>query len=219
MIELRNIDFSYGDKVLLRGINVTVEDNDFMGIVGCNGCGKTTLVKLMLGLLKPQQGEILFSKNGKRVERLSMGYLPQITTVDRKFPMSVREVVALGLVDKGSVFRAYLKQSERDAVDKVLLRMNIMPFANKPIAELSGGELQRVLLARAVVMKPDVLVLDEPNTYLDYNSENRLYEYLTELNRKCAIVLVGHDVHNIKRFAKHIVSVNSPAEINTMPML
>ncbi len=218
MIELKNLYFSYGKIPLLNGVNLTVEENDFMGVVGGNGSGKTTLIKLMLGLLKPQYGEVLFSKCGKSVGNLSMGYLPQISSIDRQFPISVRETVALGLLDKKTMYGMSLNTSECDAVNKVLLQMDITSLADKPIAELSGGELQRTLLARAVVMQPDVLILDEPSTYLDNKSENRLYEYLKELNRTCAIVLVGHDAHNIKRYAKHIAFVNGSVEVSTMPM-
>lgn len=208
MIELKDIEFSYDNAPLLRDVNITIEDNDFVAITGCNGCGKTTLVKLILGLLKPQRGKILLSKEGKRVKHLAIGYLPQISSIDRQFPISVRETVALGLLDRSTIFRPALTLSEHERINKVLNQMDIMLLADKPIAELSGGELQRTMLARAIVMQPDVLILDEPNTYLDNASENRLYKYLEELNGSCTIILVTHDEHNIQNLAKHIVYVN-----------
>lgn len=219
MIELKDIEFSYDNAPLLRDVNITIEDDDFVAITGCNGCGKTTLVKLILGLLKPQRGKILFSKEGKRVEQLAIGYLPQISSIDRQFPISVRETVALGLLDKNAIFRPALTPSEHERVNKVLNQMDIMHLAEKPIAELSGGELQRTMLARSVVMQPDVLILDEPNTYLDKTSENRLYKYLEELNGSCTILLVAHDEHNVENLAKHIAFVNGSVEISTMPTL
>ena len=219
MIELKDIEFSYDNTPLLRDVNITIEDSDFVAITGCNGCGKTTLIKLILGLLKPQRGKILFSKEGKRVKHLAIGYLPQISSIDRQFPISVRETVALGLLDRNTIFRPSLTSSEHERINKVLNRMDIISLADKPIAELSGGELQRTMLARAIVMQPDVLILDEPNTYLDNTSENRLYKYLEELNGSCTIILVTHDEHNIKKLAKHIAYVNGSEQINMMPML
>ncbi len=212
MIELRNIGFSYGRYPLFTNVNLVIGDNDFTAIIGSNGCGKTTLVRLILGLLKPTEGEIIYSIEGRRVPRLSMGYLPQCSAVDRQFPITVRDVVALGLLDKKSICGATFARHEREVVANAISRMELTSLSECPISRLSGGELQRTLLARAIVSSPNLLVLDEPNTYLDYRSENRLYDYLHEINRDCAIVLVGHDIANIRKNAKKVFCLDGSEE-------
>lgn len=210
MIELQNIAFSYDNRPLLCNVNMVVHDCDFVGIVGSNGSGKTTLVRLILGLLKPTSGKIIFSKNGKEVASLSMGYVPQSSQIDRYFPISVREVVRMGLID-GKDICSYIFNRQEEAVSRAVSRMNISAIADKPISMLSGGELQRTMLARAIVSHPDVLVLDEPSTYLDAASGDNLYALLQELNKECSIILVGHDVENIKKNAKQVISLDGAA--------
>lgn len=210
MIELQNIAFSYDNRPLLCNVNMVVHDCDFVGIVGSNGSGKTTLVRLILRLLKPTSGKILFSKNGKEVASLSMGYVPQCSQIDRYFPISVREVVRMGLIE-GKHICSYIFNRQEEAVSRAVSRMNISAIADKPISMLSGGELQRTMLARAIVSHPDVLVLDEPSTYLDAASGDNLYALLQELNKECSIILVGHDVENIKKNAKQVISLDGAA--------
>lgn len=212
MIELKNISFSYGANIVLRDVCLTVFDNDFLGIVGKNGCGKTTLLKLILRLLKPSAGKITFSRAGTEVSSLAMGYLPQCTNVDRAFPLSVWDMVALGVVGRGTFYSPFLGKEQRFAIDEAIERMEISNLSNKPICELSGGEFQRALLARAIVSHPDVLLLDEPATYLDVNSESLLYTLLKELNKEYTIIIVGHDVLNIRANVKNLVRVNGTVE-------
>lgn len=207
MIELRNIGFSYGNEPLIEGVSFTVAPNDFVGIVGENGSGKSTLIKIILGLLKPCKGDIVLRRNGNVVSSLSIGYLPQYSSVDRQFPLSVRETVALGLLNGSNYYRTSLNARERIMVDEALATMNITHIAHKQIAALSGGELQRTFLARAIVCNPELLILDEPNTYLDSRSESALYDILPQLNERCAIILVGHDIDNIRKMAKKVVSL------------
>lgn len=205
MIELRNVSFSYGTKPLLDNVNLTVGERDFLGIVGSNGSGKSTLIKLMMGLLKPQRGTIERRRADGAVP--AIGYLPQCSSIDRIFPMSVREAVSLGLVNKENFFNPFARIETR-LVDEAMERMMVAHLAKRSIGELSGGELQRVLLARAVVSRPDVIFLDEPSTYLDNRSETHLYELIESLNDNCAVVLVGHDIDNIRSFAKSVAVVD-----------
>lgn len=203
MIELRNIGFAYDEVSVLKGVNLSIMERDFIGVVGANGCGKTTLLKIIMGMLEPTEGELVYTSDIVP----SIGYLPQYSRVDKMFPISVREVVSLGLVNAKSLWHISLASRERKKVDEVLRRMSLDGIAEKSVGKLSGGELQRTLLARAIISEPSLLVLDEPNTYLDAVSENFLYEQLKELNERCAILLVGHDLDNIHRYAKQVISL------------
>lgn len=206
MIELKDVSFSYGSAPFIKNVNLTIEQRDFLGIVGANGSGKSTLLKIIMGLLQPVSGKLI-----KR-DKISMGYMPQSSCIDRSFPMTVREAVSLGLVDRSNLFSIF-KEHRNNDVDEAMQRMGVMDIAQRSVGELSGGELQRTLLARAIVSHPDVLLLDEPLTYLDNRCEVELYELLQKLNSECAIVLVGHDVENIRRYAKRIAVVDKEVVI------
>ena len=201
MIKFQNVSFSYGAAPLLDGVNIEIGRHDFWAIVGANGCGKTTLLRLIMGQLHPSSGTIV------RSEEATIGYLPQYSRIDKAFPMTVREAVSLGLVDRGNMFNPFVR-SDAAPVDEAMERMMVSRLAKKSIGQLSGGELQRTLLARAVVSRPDIIFLDEPSTYLDNRSETHLYELIGQLNESCAVVLVGHDVDNIRAFAKRVAVVD-----------
>lgn len=218
MIELRGICFSYDSSRLLYNVDIAVGQHDFLGVVGRNGSGKTTLLKIIMGMLAPHSGRVVLRRNGKVTPRLSIGYLPQYSRIDKMFPITVRETVELGLLDGSHMLTGSLSGNHRRAaVDDAMLRMEITALADKPIGLLSGGELQRTMLARAVVSHPDLLVLDEPDTYLDARSENRLHCLLKELNRDCAIILVGHDVKAIAANATHVAFVGTGC-VKTFPV-
>jgi zinc transport system ATP-binding protein len=207
LIEIRDISVSYGMKTVLQNVSFTVWEDDFLGIIGPNGGGKTTLVKTILGLLKPLSGEILFFDGHKRVPSLKIGYLPQINPVDRNFPISVYEVVASGLAGEKALFHDF-SPSQKSRINEMIARMEIEPLVNCAIGELSGGQLQRTLLARAVVSRPQLLILDEPNTYVDKNFESRFYDFLSELNKKTAILFISHDVNTLLTMVKNVAYVN-----------
>lgn len=209
MITLSNINFSYDTRSLLNDVNLTIKECDFLGIIGVNGCGKTTLMKIILGLLKPNSGEIIYTKGGENISTLSMGYLPQYSQIDRLFPVTVYETVSLGLLERGNLWQPFMNRQQRVAVEAAVERMGITPLLHSHIGTLSGGELQRVMLARSIVSKPDVIILDEPDTYLDNDSENIMYSLLKELSNECAVVLVSHDVDNVRKHAKRIFSLDS----------
>lgn len=212
LIEIKNLRVAYEGRTVLRNVNLAVHDRDFLALVGPNGGGKTTLVRCILGLLKPAEGTIDFHpRRGADGRKLRMGYLPQYSRIDRKFPVTVGEVVLSGLGGCKSLTAAYTA-ADRDRARDVMARMGLEGLDKRAIGTLSGGQLQRTLLGRAVISDPEVLVLDEPNTYMDPDSESRLYALLEELNRTCAIVLVSHDVGTVRKLAKSIAYVHGTLE-------
>lgn len=208
LIYIEGVTLGYeGKPDVLNDISLTIYDDDFLGIIGPNGGGKTTLLKAILGLLKPRSGSITYYDKGKEIESLNIGYLPQISQVDKKFPISVGQVILSGLTPRHSLFNRYGKR-EREKVERVAERLGIEALLSRAIGELSGGQLQRVLLGRAIVDDPKLIVLDEPSTYVDKLFETNFYKLLGEINNEIAIVLVSHDVGTILSMVKNIACVN-----------
>ena len=207
IIELKGIEAAYSKKKILKDVNLTIYNKDFLGIIGPNGGGKTTLIKIILGLLKPINGEIKFYKDGIEQNNILMGYLPQYNTIDKKFPINVRDVVLSGLNKQKSIFHAFSKE-QLELVKETIDRMGLNGFEDRPIGQLSGGQLQRALLGRAVISNPDVLILDEPNTYIDKRFEAKLYSLLEDINKERAIILVSHDIGTVLQNVKSIACVN-----------
>lgn len=206
-ISLEKIFAGYDSKIVLQDINLTIHDRDFLGIIGPNGGGKTTLIKIVLGLLKPLSGHVCFYQNAQPIDSLRMGYLPQYSSIDRKFPISVEEVILSGLNSRKSLTSRFTRQ-QKEKVQQVVSQMGLDGLNKKAIGQLSGGELQRALLGRAIVSNPQVVILDEPSTYIDPQFETRLYELLTEINKNCTIILVSHDIDTVLERAKSIVSID-----------
>lgn len=207
IIQLTDISASYDEKTVLSSVNLTLYERDFLGIIGPNGGGKTTLVKIMLGLLHPTTGTLHFFRDGKEVPEITMGYLPQYNNIDKKFPISVYEVVLSGLNKQKSLFHRYTS-GQHAQVRHIIARMGLEGLEKRAIGELSGGQLQRALLGRALVSNPEVVILDEPNTYIDKRFEAKLYSLLEEINKECAIVLVSHDIGTVLQNVKAIACVN-----------
>ena len=207
IIQISNLNAAYEGKTVLSQVNLTVYERDFLGIIGPNGGGKTTLVKCILGLHKPEQGNIRFFKNGKEVSNINMGYLPQYNSIDRKFPISVYEVILSGLSKQKPLLQRYNK-THHEQVRQIIAHMGLEGLEERAIGELSGGQLQRTLLGRALVSNPEVVILDEPNTYIDKRFETKLYSLLEEINRERAIVLVSHDIGTVLKNVKTIACVN-----------
>lgn len=207
IITLSNATAGYDGRPQIKDVNLIIGRNDFVGIVGPNGGGKTTMLRLILKLLPPMEGRVSYWREGNEVKRLDIGYLPQYNNIDREFPISVEETVLQGLNGKKPLFRSFNAEHRRKAA-MALQRLNIADLARDPIRKLSGGQLQRVLFARAIVGEPEVLVLDEPNTYVDSNTELLMRSLVEELNKKCAIIMVSHDVGYIRSAANKIVEVN-----------
>ena len=206
LIDIKGLTVVYDTKVVLEDANFSLFENDFVGVIGPNGGGKTTLLKAILGLVKPVSGEIIFSeKLGNKGG--DIGYLPQVNKFDSRFPISVFEVILSGLTDQKNWFRSVSKQ-DKEKVDAIIDELGIRKIAKKSIGELSGGQMQRAFLGRALVSDPKLLVLDEPDTYVDNQFEGELYRKLVELNRQMAILLVSHDVGTISTYVKSIACVN-----------
>ena len=218
IIEIKNLSAGYDNRTVLHDINLTIYERDFLGIIGPNGGGKTTLIKCILGLLKPTAGEILYHTDPPSPEvagsqclplntRLSMGYLPQYSSIDRKFPITVEEVILSGLSSKKPLASRFTAR-HREKASAVIARMGLEGMEQRAIGALSGGQLQRALLGRAIISDPQVVILDEPSTYIDKRFEARLYELLAEINKDCAIILVSHDIGTVLQQVKSIACVN-----------
>lgn len=208
ILEIRNITVGYEDKPsVLKDVNLDVLQNDFLGIIGPNGGGKTTLLKTILGLVKPVAGEISFFKDGIKTDKINIGYLPQINQIDKKFPISVHDVILSGMTIQRKIFSPYTKE-QKSRVGVIAKKMGLEDLLDRPIGALSGGQLQRALLGRAIIDNPDLLILDEPNSYVDKRFETNFYKILEEINRDTAIIMVSHDVGTVISLVKNIACVN-----------
>ena len=177
LVQIRNLSVGYGQNLILKDVSLSIRQFDFIGVIGPNGGGKTTLLKALLGLLLPVSGEIVFDDSMTEGNSHRIGYLPQINNIDRKFPVTVFDVVRSGLMSRKRLTGRYSKE-ENDLANVLMTEMGIYNIRSKAIGELSGGQIQRALLCRALVNNPKLLVLDEPNTYVD---NRRSEEHTSEL--------------------------------------
>ena len=203
LLEIKNLSAGYENQVVLENVSLDIFSNDFIGVIGPNGGGKTTLIKTILGLIKPISGELNLLINKKNI-----GYLPQVNQIDKRFPITVFDVVRSGKADTALFSSFHKNRQEKEKAESLLQEMGISALRNKSIGELSGGQMQRVFLCRALMNEPELLVLDEPSTYVDNNFEGELYLKLKELNDRMAILLISHDVGTISFFVKTIACVN-----------
>jgi zinc transport system ATP-binding protein len=207
IIKIKDLAASYDQKQVLTDINLEVCNNDFLGLIGPNGGGKTTLIKCILGLKAYDRGNISYFKNGNAVKNIKMGYLPQYNLIDRKFPISVREVILSGLRRERGLILRHNKQEIQHA-QLIIERMGLETLEDRPIGQLSGGQLQRALLGRAIISDPEVLILDEPNTYIDKRFQDKLYDLLEDIQKECAIILVSHDISTVLKKVQKVAYVN-----------
>jgi len=210
--EIRNLSVSYGGKDVLSGVDLDIEEGDFVAVVGPNGGGKTTLMKAMLGLTEIQRGSVLIlGMSPEKAERVyAIGYLPQRSSwADPRFPATVRETVASGLLAHKKFPRTF-SAADRESIQSTLELLRIEGIAEKRIGELSGGQQQRAHLARALVSKPKLLVLDEPTGALDPGTRGCFYETLAAINSNdgVAVVVVSHDIEGVGPFARKLVFVD-----------
>lgn len=204
VIELRDITVAYPDRVVLPDVSLRVDRGDFMTITGPNGGGKTTLLKVMLRLIRPDSGTVVYlDANGYPTRRLPIGYLPQKSTIDTRFPITVGEVVRSGMIRN---IWGRLPADATQRYDEVVSLMGIGQITDRPVGALSGGQLQRTLLGRAIISDPQVLVLDEPLSYVDKQFEHQIYSIMAELARRTTVVLVSHELSVISGMAnRHII--------------
>jgi zinc transport system ATP-binding protein len=204
LIKIEKLTVGYDKIPVLKNVDLNIFENDFLGVIGPNGGGKTTLLKAILGLIKPYSGKIIF-RNDMNGQRKPFGYLPQVKHIDRKFPITVYDVVKSGELMKT---RNKTEIPIKEKVTALLNELGIYDIRKKSIGQLSGGQMQRVFLCRALLSDPKVLILDEPDTFVDNRFEGELYEKLNLLNQNMAIILVSHDVGTISAYVKTIACVN-----------
>lgn len=208
LVEITNLTVGYENKPnVLKNVSLTIYRDDFLGVIGPNGGGKTTLLKSVLGLITPASGSVRFFDGDREVPSLNIGYLPQINHIDRKFPISVSEVILSGLTLRKGLFRRHGAE-DKQRVREVADWLGITELLPRAIGELSGGQLQRVLLGRAIIDHPKLIILDEPSTYVDKLFETNFYKLLGDINKEIAIMLVSHDVGTIISQVKNIACVN-----------
>ena len=207
IIETQHLNFSYDQQPVIRDVNLRIQSGDFMAMIGPNGGGKTTLLKLMLGLLNADSGNIrIFGKTPKDVSH-RIGYVPQDIHINQNFPISSSDVVLMGKLKPGKGWSRHLKE-DRMAALQALKQVGMEKYRDYRVGELSGGQKQRVFIARALVTVPDVLFLDEPTASIDTKGQNDFYALLKELNHKITIIVVSHDLMVISRYVKSVACVN-----------
>lgn len=206
LVTLHDVGVKYANYEALRKVNLTIADTDFLGIIGPNGGGKTTLVKAILGMI-PHSGTIEYAPELHRGKERLIGYMPQISAFDRNFPISIYETVLSGLQGSKGFWARYTRE-DRAKVMELLDSAGIAALKDKPVGAVSGGQLQRALLCRAIISEPRLLILDEPTNFVDNQFENELYRSLQQLNKRMAIMMVSHDVGTISSVVKEIVCVN-----------
>lgn len=210
-IRVENVSFKYKDDLVVKNAHFHIEKGSFTCFVGPNGGGKSTLAKLILGILKPSEGYIEIFGESPLKARGSVGYVPQYSNFDLDFPINVMDVVLMGRQEKGKFF--YNSQDRKMAI-KALEDVDLEGFGNRHFSELSGGQRQRVLIARAISSNPKVLILDEPTSNIDNVTENLLYDLLFKLNAKMTIVLISHDLTFVSEKVKSVVCVNTDVKVH-----
>ena len=205
LFEMNSLSASYGAGLVLEDVNLTVRENDFIGVIGPNGGGKTTLLKIILGTLKPVSGKLTF--NNELLRSTSIGYLPQISTGDLFYPVTVTDIILSGLMIRKAVI-SRMSSDDRKRAGAIIEELGLKEMAGSSLSELSGGQLQRVFLGRAIIGDPRLLMLDEPGNFVDSSFESDFYEKLKELNSRMAILMVSHDVGIISSHIKSFACVN-----------
>lgn len=211
VVEIKDLNFSSNGKSILRNVNLTISHLDSTCVVGPNGGGKSTLIKLIMGLLQPDNGIIKLMGMAPADSRVRVGYVPQYANFDPDFPVTVLEVAIMGRL--GTWGGAYSKSDKRRAMD-ALGEMEMADYAKARFSELSGGQMQRVLIARALASAASMLILDEPTSNVDAHVEFSLLEILQKLNNDMAIILVTHDLGFTSKFFKSVVCVNHDVHIH-----
>ncbi len=207
IIDIQNLNFSYNGGPVLRDVNLRVTSGDFMVMIGPNGGGKTTLLKLMLGLLSVESGRIrIFGKPPKEVSH-RIGYVPQDLHINRNFPICALDVVLMGKLKPGRGWSRHTSK-DRGAARQALEQVEMEKFRDRRIGELSGGQMQRVFVARALVTDPEILFLDEPTASIDTKGQGEFYALLKELNDRITIIVVSHDLMVISAYVKSVACVN-----------
>lgn len=204
---VQDVDFTFGGPLALEDISLEVADHEFLGLVGPNGGGKSTLLKLLLGLLKPTSGSVLIAGKPPVKARGLMGYVPQHTRYPRNFPITVEETVLLGRLGKTRLLGGYLP-SDRRIAQHAMEAVGVLTLSRKSLGSLSGGQLQRVLIARALASEPRLLLLDEPTAGIDPRGVREIFDFLATLTPRMAIIVVSHDLGFISGYVTRVACLN-----------
>jgi zinc transport system ATP-binding protein len=199
-IEINNVTVRIDEQLILDEINISVYSNEFLGIIGPNGGGKTTLLKTILGLIKPESGFVKIFDDEPEKQRRNIGYVPQYNSFEKGYPITVEEVVKMGFV--------FDKHFDKKKLTEAMEKVDILNLRDKLIGNLSGGQKQRVLIARALVSDPKILLLDEPTASIDSKTGKSIYELLNKINESMTIILVSHDIGAISSYVKKIACLN-----------
>lgn len=207
VVLMEDIWVHYDSVPVLEGVSLQVKRGDFLGVIGPNGGGKTTLLRVILGLVKPDRGKVRVLGKPPEKSRENIGYVPQQNLFDREFPISVRDVVLMGRYGKAGLLRRY-SETDRSQALATLETVGMLDCKNRQIGTLSGGEQQRVFIARALVSEPKLLLLDEPTASIDPTMQTEFYELLEKLSQRMAIILVSHDIGAISIYVEKIACLN-----------
>ncbi len=218
-IQIENLSVYYGQTPAITGVCLDVQDGEYLGIIGPNGGGKSTLLKAILGLIPVSSGTVKIYGKEAKSNRTMLGYVPQFSNVDKKFPITVNEVVLTGRMKGGLSPLFRFSKSDREEVSAVLERIGIAHLATRQISELSGGEFQKMLIARALAMNPKVLLLDEPTASVDASSQDQIYGILEELNKNMTIILVTHDLLAVSSQVRRLACLNGKLVYHGEPEL
>ena len=207
IISIQHLWAGYDNEPVLEDINLSVKERDFIGIIGPNGGGKTTLLKVLLGLIKPTRGRVRIADQDVKEGRRYIGYVPQIVQFDRDFPISVGDVVLMGRLGKRRLLRRYTA-IDYEIVEEALRGVDMLDLQDRPIGELSGGQQQRVYIARALATEPRILLLDEPTASIDPQASTNIYQLLSQLNQQITILLISHDMSVMSSYVKTVGCLN-----------
>lgn len=216
--EVQNVYFSYNGEEVLRNVDLSIAHGDFLAVIGPNGGGKTTLLKLMLGLLKPTRGKVRVFGTDFQGTTLGLGYVPQDTSTNHDFPIRVIDVVLMGRLGHPGAYRRYSK-ADHAAVRQALETMGMWELRDRRIGALSGGQRQRVYIARALASEPDALLLDEPTASIDAEGQRNVYEILKTLNDRMTVVVVSHDLSILLSYARSVAHVNKTLHLHHEPIM
>lgn len=221
LVQIERLDFAYGQALVLKHINLSIEANTMLGLIGPNGGGKTTLIRLLLGLATPTRGTI-------RIDGLSpaqavrrgdvVGYLPQRPDAPANFPLNARQLVRLGLAGKTGLLRPY-GRDDLDFVESLLGHTGVIDYADQPVGTLSGGQLQRIFIARALAARPRLLLLDEPTTGIDRAGQQQFLDFLQNLQRQLqlTVIFVSHDLRAVSSLCDRIACLNLTLHYHDVP--
>ncbi|MBD3795406.1 MAG: ABC transporter ATP-binding protein [Epsilonproteobacteria bacterium] len=207
ILEIKDLNFSYEKEVILKDISLGMKEGDFLAIIGPNGGGKSTLLKLILGILTPMSGDIKLFNDSFRANLSRIGYVPQNTNINIDFPIKVIDVVLMGYTESKKKLFGYSKAEIQKAME-VLEQVGISSLAQNKIGSLSGGQRQRVMIARAICNNPKLLILDEPTASIDSMGQKQIYELLKKLNTTISIIVVSHDISVILSYASSVAYIN-----------